>query len=243
MSAEQQQQHFQDGAQDAGDEFQLPEVSIIGHSVSLVFGMARRGVVAGGVGPGIYARGDAIRGTPGSGWERAKAKNKMWAPPFARELIPSLLLVPGRYLTGRTVPRLVGDFAFPGLGQFFGLIDRFSPGHYISYSMNRLTPAGGAESDLSFFLWHLPATVVTAAKLYVRRQNKPAETKTKRCVAMLAAQYVSRLLMISFSVYLPSSEKEMLLAVLLTAFDRYSDAYLIRNTWPFDDEVAAEEKQ
>jgi hypothetical protein len=225
------------------DSFQLPPVHIVGQSASLILGVAVRAAVAGGVWSGIYAAIDAARGAEGSSWLRNKKACKMWAGSFVLELIPSLLLVPGRYLTGKTVPRLVADFVFPGPGQLFSFLDRFSPGHYIAYSMNRLSPAAGADADFSFFLWHLPATLVTAAKLYVRQSRKPKDTKTKRVLAMLGLQYFTRLLMISFSVYLPSSEKEMLLALLLTTFDRYSDAYLIRNTWPFDlDEDVVEAK-
>lgn len=221
-------------------DLSLPTVNIGSMSVALTLGLSARYVASCASWTTCYMLGDWLKGVPSADIDRRnKRRAKIWLTSHAWELGASLLLTPGRYLTGKTASRLLFDFTFTGLGETMATVDRFSPPHYLAYAVNRLTPANGAEYDYSFFAWQLPATLVTSVKLYLRRQRSREDTKTWRCAGAIAVQYALRVLLLSSSVYLPRNEEELLMTWLLVGVDKALDAYLIRNTWPWPAEDVA----
>jgi hypothetical protein len=165
--------------------------------------------------------------------ERRKRDLRMWGCSMGAEVAVSLLLVPGRYLVGKSVHRLMFDFMMPALSDLLCKFDRFNPSRFLGFSADRTTPAEGAEWDLSFFVWHLPATLLTFGKLFYRMHTVGRKnTKAWRCIGVTLVQYIARVMMVTFSTWLPMSENELVFCLLLLGIDKTTDAYLIRNTWP-----------
>jgi hypothetical protein len=219
------------------NEIALSTTDLIVESVRFLWGSAFRYHLSCGIWTLIYLGVDKMKKVPAEkSKQKAKARLNMWSRSFWLEAAVSLGTVPGRYLTGKTAPRLLFDFTFMQWGDNLSIFDRFHPRNYIFYALNRLTPSG--EWDLSFFLWQLPATLASGYKLYKRRQTAPEHTKTGRCAAAMFVQYFNRILLISFAVSLPRSLDELIFAAALTGLDKYLDAYIIRNTWPNATDIA-----
>lgn len=189
---------------------------------------------------------------------RAWHRWRMWRSGFATELAISLLLRPGTYLVGRHSPRMLLDFIAPGPSVFLAQFDQFSPLPFFSFAINRLTPAHGAEADLSFILWHLPTLGIRITR-YLQRRKRHGACDRHRCrvwaseipdhflllleghepltcstmgpirfTCWSTLHFVLRTLSISFAVYLPMSEGDLLFILCITLLEKWIDAKLIR---------------
>jgi hypothetical protein len=216
----------------------LPEVRLMADTARLVWGLSVRYGLACATWYGIYRAKDIMQRVPDKKSEKHRqARARMWLLSFAADVGVSLLLVPGRYLTGRTAPRLLFDFAFMSWGDALSKFDLFAGNRYLAFAINRLTPANGAQTDYSFLLWQMPSTVLTAVKLYRRYKENPAKTRPLRVIPVMGVHFFLRLMMMSFALYLPRTEEELILTGVLNALEKTCDAFLIRNTWPWPDEL------
>jgi hypothetical protein len=216
---------------------ELPEVSLIGDGMRLMWGMSFRYLAACGVWYGIYRAKDMwLRVDEKKSDAERQKQFKMWALSHAADVGVSMLLVPGRYIVGKNGSRLLFDFTFQSYGAALSKFDLFVGQQYLAYAINRMSPAPGATSDYSFFLWQVPSTLLTGAKLYMRMQKAPKKTAPIRVGIAMGVHFFVRLMGLSLALYLPRSEEELILAGIMTALDKSLEAYLIRSTWPLVDE-------
>ena len=161
---------------------------------------------------------------------------KMWAGSMAIELVTSTtMLTP--YLICKHVHRLYFSALFPSLGALASIFDRFDHLSYMVFVVHALDPSFNSAPnnvDRVTLLWHAPATVATLAKLGLRiyRQGL-SKTRLWRVLCVLGLQYVFRAVMGSFAIFPIGSDLEALSCVALMTYDKWSDAYLMRHTWPF----------
>ena len=174
-----------------------------------------------------------LRGRGRSASQAAKHDWKVWSACYGMEVGVSLLICPMRYLTGKQLHRLIFDMMYEEGSFHLKSIDGFDPYTFLPYAFHAL--AADDESNWAFFTWHLPATALTLTKLAWRVWRLGSRnTKTKRCLGVVALQYFLRTLMCSFCATLPTSEQELILVLILMSAEKWSDAYLMRNTWPFN---------
>jgi hypothetical protein len=220
------------------ESLNLPPINLAVETGRLLWGLSFRYMLACGTWYGIYRAFDTFKRVPDKVSEQRRGKRfRMWALSHAADVGVSLLLVPGRYLTGKTAPRLLFDFTFMTWGDVLSKFDLFAGRQYLSYAVNRLTPANGAEYDYSFLLWQAPSTVLTAVKLYQRFKRCPQQTSLVKAVLAMGLHFFIRLMVMSFALYLPRSEEELIITAIMVGMEKTLDAYLIRNTWPWPDQL------
>lgn len=224
------------GGQEGG--LQLPPVSPIGDSLRLLWGLGVRYGLATGVWYGIYRLKDMLQGVNDKKSEKKRnAQAKMWLWSFATDVGVSMLLVPGRYLTGRNCQRLLLDFALQPIGGALGKFDAFNGQRFLGYALYNLTPATEGANDYGFFLWQIPSTIATGVKLYLRMKEHRKRTKPVAVALGMGAHFFVRLMVMSLSLFLPRSEEELILATVMCTLDKTLEAFLIRNTYPWPNEL------
>ena len=145
----------------------------------------------------------------------------------------SAILVPMRYLAAVSAGRFMLDFAFNDVSDTLSIIDRFHPREYYAFSLYAF--ASDTEWNLDFFIWQLPAVVLTLFKFVLRRRRIGAACgETWRVGGVLVMHVLLRAFMASFAVDIPQSNVDAANAAIAALCEMSCMSYLIRHTWPFE---------
>ena len=219
--------------------------SLSSNHVLLLKGIALRFAVTCGVCVAFRMARSYISGSEGAKIKarlRSRVLLKVWATSFVLDTGASLLALPGAYIVGKHVTRLIIDAFAPASSRALCRLDGFSYGAFLAVAgdVNSGPGSGSATQVVNAFTWQLPSLAVTLAKLLLRaRRHGMKRTRFFRCLAVALVQYAARVPLMSFATMLPMSDSELVMCAACVATDSLSDSYLAYHTWPLDAPSAA----
>lgn len=215
---------------------QLPSIRTTSVCATLFVGLVARNAILSGAWLSLKAAHATLRFSP----EEAKEKREKYRAQAFRytsslfaEAAVSTVLVPMRYLAAVTTQRFLVDFGFQGLSELLSYVDFFDPARFMSFSQFAFQGDQSEDWNWDFFVWQMPALALTLGKLWYRRKALGAEkTKTKRVVGMLVPWLFIRAFLASFSVQIPQTEGDAMVAVGAIVLESLMAKYIVANTWP-----------
>ena len=215
---------------------QLPSIRTTSVCASLLFGFATRTLLISGSWCFLKSAYASFRYSA----EEAKEKHQHYKSQAVRytsslfaEAAFSTILVPMRYLAAVTTQRFLFDFGAQELSELLSWVDLFDPARFMSFSQYAFQGDQSEDWNWDFFVWQLPAVALIVGKLMYRRHALGAERcKTKRVLGMLVPWMFIRAFLASFSVQIPQTEGDALVAIGAVVVESLMANYLIANSWP-----------